>query len=347
MSCFSRARLCAIFFLSLVGCGKPTAPKDAAEEKAAVDLKLFGTGYQIYLENNSRPPRNLDELKTVISSDQPIDFNRYHIIWGVDLKSITQRRTVLAYEVIVPEKGGMVLFHNGSVERIPAEEFEKLPKAVAAKPLVERPADVTFTPTEYFAEFKKLDLAMGQKYQGKAIELKGVVKGLGRLSGQPELLVISPGSEQEDVRCFMPEGDEFWAKISKGQQVTVKGLVRQPQGYPMLIDCGIASAGPDLGVTTTAEELAKEFATNGEKATAKYQGKSLILTGEMISETTWATFRGVKLKGTADQPVECVFYCGESTKERDKKFVPGAKLKLYAEYDNNGTRLMNCELISK
>jgi hypothetical protein len=283
-------------------------------------------------------------LKTVISSTEPIDFDRYQIIWDVDLKSVKQPRTVLAYETVVPEKGGMVLFHDGKVERVSAEEFAKLPKAGAAKSIADRPADVTFTPTEYFAEFNKLKEEMGKKYEGKVIELKGTVKGLGRLSGRPELLVISPEKEQEDVRCFMPEGEEFWAKISKGQEVTVKGLVRQPQGNPMLTDCAVTFSGPSSGVTMTAEELAKEFASDSTKAAERYQGKSFVLTGEVVSTSSWATFIGVKLKGVADKPVECVF---RADAERDKKFVPGAKLKLYAEYDGNATRLMNCELISK
>jgi hypothetical protein len=344
----SRSRLWAVGFLVVVGCSKPTEPKSEAEREAATVLKLFGAGYQFYLEDNQRPPRNLDDLKAVISSDEPIDFDRYHIIWGVDLKSITQDRTVLAYDAVVPEKGGMVLFHDGKVQRVSAEEFAKLPKAVAAKPLEERPADVTFTPTEYYAEFNKLNEnridKMGPKYEGKVIELKGIVKGLGPLSGRPELLVISPGKEQEDVRCFMPEGEEFWAKLSKGQEVTVRGLMRQPQSNPMLTNCWIASSGPYTGVTITAEELAREFAADRTKAAAKYAGKSFILTGEVVSGSAWSTFRGVNLKGTADQPVECVF---QSDTERDKKFVTGAKLKLYAEYNDTGTRLINCELISK
>jgi len=352
----TRSWLCFVG-LFIVGCGKSTESQNATEKEASADLKLFGEastnlklfglGYQIYLDRNSRPPRTLDELKTVIDSDRPIDFSRYHITWGVDLWSITQDRTVLAYETVVPEKGGMVLFHDAKVERVSAEEFAKLPKAVAAKLPVDRPADVTFTPTEYVAVCKKLALEMGRKYEGKVIELKGVVKGIGRLSGRPELLVITPGKEQEDVRCFMPEGEEFWAKISKGQEVTVRGLVRQPQGYPMLTDCGIASSGPPTGVTISAEELAREFADDGTKAAAKYEGKSFILTGEVVSTSELLTFCGVKLKGAADQPVECVFRVILSDKERDKQFVPGAMLKLYAEYDGNRTRLMNCELISK
>lgn len=338
-----RSLLCVVGLFTVIGCGKSTEPQNAPEKEASADLKLFGIGYQSYSENNSRPPRTLDDLKTVISSDRPIEFSRYHILWGVDLKSITQDRTVLAYETAVPEKGGMVLFHDGNVERVSAADFAKLPKAVAAKPSEQRPADATFTPAEYVAEFDKLKDNMGRKYEGKVIELKGTVKGLGRHSGRPELLVISPGKEQEYVRCFMPEGEEFWARISKGQEVTVEGLVRQPQGNPMLTDCGIASSGPPTGVTISAEELAREFAADGTKAAAKYEGKSFILTGEVVSTSEWSTFCGVELKG-AGKPVECVF---RSDKERDKKFVPGAKLKLYAEYDGNGTRLMNCELISK
>lgn len=344
---FTRLWLCVLCFLVAAGCRKPTEPQNADEKQAALNLQLFGLGYRNYLDSNSRPPRSVDELTTLISSDRPIDFDRYHITWGVDVRAITEPRTVLAYDRAAPEKGGMVLFHDGRVERVSAEAFQQLPKAPPGKRPAERPADATFTPTEYFAEFNKLKEEMGRKYQGKGIGLKGVVQGLGSLGGPPALLVISPGKEHEDVRCILPEGQEFWATISKGQEVTVHGLVREPQMYPILVDCGVASAGPNTGVTITAEELAREFADDGLRAVTKYSDKSFILTGEVVSVTGWASFLGVKLKGTAGAPVECVFSSGLTTKERDKQFVPGAKLKVYAEYAGNGTRLMNCELISK
>jgi hypothetical protein len=324
---------------------KPAPAPALATGEAASDLKLFGAGYQIFLDINSHPPRSLDDLKTVIASDRPIEFSRYHIIWGVDLKPSTPARTVLAYEVDAPKKGGMVLFKDGKVEHVSAEEFRKLPQTAAAKPLAERTADVTFTPTEYYAEFEKLGMRIGQQYQGKVIELKGVVKGIGTLSGKPELLVVSPGNEQADVRCWMSGEEEFWAKVSKGQQVTVKGLVRDPQASPMLIECEITGTGPSMAVTITAEELAKEVASDGDKATAKYKGKSLILTGEVISAEPRGSLKLVTLKGTTDEPVECFFYSDSSIKAWDKKLVPGVKLKMYAEYDT-GIRLEHCELIS-
>ncbi|HYH69478.1 MAG TPA: hypothetical protein VD866_32585, partial [Urbifossiella sp.] len=207
----------ALGVMIVIGCGKPTDPQTAAEKTAAVDLKLFGLGYQIYLENNPRPPRTLDELKTVVSSDRPIEFDRYHLILGVDLNAVPDPRTVLGYEVDTPAKGGMVLFPGGKVERVSAEEFARLPQAVPAKHAAERPADVTFTPAAYYDECRALKDAMREKYRGKVVELKGVVGGVRSWSESTELQVVSPGNEVEYVRCPMPPGEEFWAKVGKWQ----------------------------------------------------------------------------------------------------------------------------------
>jgi uncharacterized protein (DUF1330 family) len=355
MNRYSRYWLCVIGLLFAVGCSKSTNPQSetkpqiateplsAAEKKAANFLKLFWLGYCNHSDNNQRPPGKLEDLKTVISSDEPIDFDHYHIIWGVDLKPIVKSRTILAYEVDVPEKGGMVLFPDGNVERVSAAEFATLPKAIAAKPIAERRADVTFTAAEYLAEYANSRLSMAQNYQGQVIELKGVVKGLG-LGSRAELLVISTGKEQEAVRCFFPDDEEFFAKTSKGQEVTIKGFVRDPQGSPMLTNCGIARLGPSTGIAITAEELAKEFAADNAKASEKYKGKSLVISGEVLSASTSASFYSVKLKGVADQPVKCTFW---SRADLDKKLVPGAKIKLYAEYDGGDIWMTNCQLISK
>jgi len=349
MNRHSRTWLCFIGFLIVAGCGKATAPrneagpKNAAETQAESDLTLFGLAYHNFLDSNSRPPRNLDEFKLFASSDQPIDYTRYHIIWGVDLKSITQPRTVLAYDVDAPSKGGMVLFHDGNVERLSAEEFQKLPKAVAAKQAP--PMRVTFTPAEYEAEFKKLGGWMGgNEYKNKLVELKGVSNGIETLSGKPELLVASPGKEQEAVRCFM--SGEFWAKVAKGQQVTVEGRVPQTQGSPMLTECTITSTGPSTAVTITAEQLAREVTANEEAATAKYKGKSFIMTGEVISFEKHPIGLLVKLKGTDNQSVDCQFPSRVATKEWQKNVAPGAKIKIYAEY-NRREELTNCQLITR
>jgi hypothetical protein len=128
--------------------------------------------------------------------------------------------------------------------------------------------------------------------------------------------------------------------------VSVKGFVRSPQPMPMLVACEFTTTGPGTGVIMTAEELAREVAADSEKAGTRYKGKSFILTGEVSAVEARGTSLLVKLKGTADKPIECFFHSGDGTKLRDKLLVPGAKLKLYGEYRNYFT-FENCELIAK
>jgi hypothetical protein len=329
--------LCIVGVFVVFGCGKSTD-----EKKTATTLKLFGSGYQIYSENNQRPPQNAAELKTVISSDEPIDFDKFHIIWGVDLKSITSAKTVIAYEKSAAESGGHVLFHDGEVVKVTAEEFAKLPKATAAKPIAERNPDVTLTPAEYIAEFKTPGGDMARKYRGKVIELKGVSKGRGPL-GDDDLELITPGKESDVVYCRFAEKAEFLTKVARGQEVTIRGIVREPQGSPILIECSVAKTGPFTGLTMTAEELGKDFEADKSKGYDKYSGKSFLLSGEVVSTSTFGIYIDVMLKG-GQEPVACVL---RSDPERDKKFTPGAKVKFYAECDGNPLRLTKCELISK
>ena len=80
--------VCCVGSLIVVGCEKPIEPKNAAEKMPERDLKLLYVAY-INFQDPSRPhpPRSLDDLKLVIERDDPIVFDRYHMIWGVDLKS--------------------------------------------------------------------------------------------------------------------------------------------------------------------------------------------------------------------------------------------------------------------
>ena len=330
------AWFCVLGLVAAVGCGK-SGPGD----KASQDLKLFGHAYRIYLDNNEHPPRNLDELKTVIGKGtDPVDFERYHIIWDVDLNSIKEARTVLAYEVAAPEKGGPVLFHDGKTEHVSAAEFAKLTKAVPDKPMAERPADVTFTAAAYLAERAKLEAKMNDQYRGKVIEVKGVVNGVGRYEGNG-LLKVGTGKEYEDVGCVIPTTEELWAKIAKGQEVTVKGLMAQHGAS--LVNGGIAHLGKSTAVTITAEQLAKETAADESGTGAKYKGKSFILTGEV--DAVLNDWHGIQLKGAAGKPVECKLEY--DFKMDDPRFAPGTKVKLYAEYQHGGKPLINCRLITK
>jgi hypothetical protein len=191
-------------------------------------------------------------------------------------------------------------------------------------------------------------MSMPNKYGNKVVELKGIVKGLDRTSGEAEVLVISPGKEAEEVRCFVVAPDEPWAKLSKGQSVTVKGIVRRLQGNPMLVSCSFAATGPSLAINSTAEALAKELDADADQAETKFKNKSFVLTGE-VDRVEKGTFSlTVFLKAPTKNSLACTFRSQKSTKERDAKLVPGAKIKFYGEFPRFGAKgPENCELITE
>ncbi len=115
----------------------------------------------------------------------------------------------------------------------------------------------------------------------------------------------------------------------------------------MMVSCVFNPTGPSLAIITTAEELATEIAADKESAEKKYEEKSFILTGEVLRVEKPGFGMRVILKGTTDKPLICSFYTGNKTKERDKAFVPGAKIKIYGEFNRFGDfQLDKCELIT-
>ena len=174
------------------------------------------------------------------------------------------------------------------------------------------------------------------------------MKGIGATSGQAEVLVISPGKENEDVRCFSKPGDEPWAILSKGQEITVRGAIRKDQGNPMMVNCTFAATGPNLGVTTTAEEMVKVHTASEENAAKMYGGKSVVITGEIVRvEDELISRRVVHLKGPGDKTLPCSVYVGKRVKDAKSKLVPGATIKIYGELKKFSFGLENCELISQ
>src|SRR5262249_47813365 len=89
------------------------------------------------------------------------------------------------------------------------------------------------------------------KYKRKVIELKGVVKGFDSVTiGNDRKVVLGAAGSPGTVECRMAEGQP-WAKFSKGQQLTVKGVGPDLQAYPHLEACAVTAAGPNTGVSAT------------------------------------------------------------------------------------------------
>ena len=332
MRIFSLIWVCVVGLCFLIGCKKTNV---SSGEAANHDFFAIELQYKIFQRDKGYAPRNISDL---FPSGEHSGLDQYHIIWGVAEISTPADRTILAYEKVAPEQGGSVLFYNGSVKRVSAEEFKKLIIATPSKPMSDRPADINFAASRY-ANFG----AAGHDVDAKTvIELHGVFKHLSRISGNPELILISPDKPQDEVRCFFIEGDEFWSKISIGQEVSVKGsYAGWPNGNSQLRQCVISKLGPFQGVKITSEELASELEADVIKAREKYNNKSFIITGEVLSLTK-QSYQLVLVKGMKE-PLRCFFH---RSYEADARLFPGAKIKLYGEMDLP-SGLSQCELISK
>jgi hypothetical protein len=96
------------------------------------DLGQFALMY--LAECISRPPHSLADLPEV-RRDMPkaypaFEDGRYVVAWGADPNHAPggASRTVLAYEKAAPEKGGVVVFLDGSVRNVTAQEFQTFAK---------------------------------------------------------------------------------------------------------------------------------------------------------------------------------------------------------------------------
>jgi hypothetical protein len=142
--------LLAAVLLSPAGCRKAVEDVRSAAQRAEDQntLKWLFICYDAFAEKNKRSPRDLEDfekgLPTLgdIANDpkmapkylQEIRSGKFVVLWDVNLQAANlgagRSGTVLAYEKDTPDSGGLVLFADGSVVRLTAEQFKakKLPQ---------------------------------------------------------------------------------------------------------------------------------------------------------------------------------------------------------------------------
>jgi hypothetical protein len=206
-----------------------------------------------------------------------------------------------------------------------------------------KPPDVSLTADEWRAEKAK-----SEKYTGKTIQLSGTVDYVGRtLSGQSYIsLALAAEDAFSGVDCSTID-KEPWAEVAKGQTVTLKGVYSEIG----MVRCVIVKKGPATAITLSAEQLAAEFGTDPEKVNKKYDGKTLILTGEVVpKKDNKGGTASVYLKGTDKVPVECVFTAYD--KDMTAKLKEGQQVKLCGHFwsSEGGAdpfKLQFCQTITK
>jgi hypothetical protein len=107
----------------------------ADREKKTNDLRQIGLAYHNCLDTNKKPPATVDDLAPFYEKDAKITAalkdGTYVFYYNVKLTDMTNgtSNTILGYEKDAPTKGGVVLFGDGTVKPLTADEFAKAPKA--------------------------------------------------------------------------------------------------------------------------------------------------------------------------------------------------------------------------
>jgi hypothetical protein len=218
-------------------------------------------------------------------------------------------------------------------------------QGVTGAPTSPAKPDFSLTADEYDLEWQKDSAAA--KYEGKVIELKGAIAGLG-LDGDGNAWISLktgnniPGTEiKASVVCKLSDKDP-WGKLGYDQSVKVRG---RGFGYnTALLDSVIVEAGPNPSKAISAVDLANQFAADRSKMTD--DKKPLIVEGEIIGKTD----RILYLKGDGKLRVACYF--NEDGFKVADRFKEGQSVRIMARllplrFDDQGPALACDALTSR
>jgi hypothetical protein len=200
--------------------------------------------------------------------------------------------------------------------------------------VVVKPGDFALSAMELQAEFTTDKATALAKYQGKTIDLTGVVKSVGDDgTDQNGLVEIVTGAGSLGLPCYTVDKEPF-ARLAPGQTVKLQGVWPKSAGEPTLRNCVIVEAGPSPAIALTALQLATDYAADPEGVKTKYDGKSLILSGEVLRrDPTDSGNCTIVLKGTDKAHLEMSF--GAIHAGKTAKIKEGQPIKLLANFDKS------------
>jgi hypothetical protein len=248
---------------------------------------------------------------------------------------------------------GAVLFASGCGGSAPPGPA---PEASAAVPpprdVTNVPPKFTLTAEDLLRECNKDRDAADKKYRDAVIELKGEVSGVSAGLSGDAFVSLKPGNNLLGVTCATVDR-EPWANVSKGQQVTVKGVWPESRLGVSLARCVIVDRGPNPAAVLTAEQLAAEYAADRAATVNKYRGKDVIVTGVIAAKATTDTGApSVCLKGNDKVRVECGFTDLANDKKVVEPLAAGQQVKVIGEllgidHTDESVALRFCHLITR
>lgn len=198
-------------------------------------------------------------------------------------------------------------------------------------------ADFTLTAQELFDEYKKDDKAAHEKYEGKILEISGVVDSC-KGSGNESILNLAVNREKSDVLGGVGgvmQEKECWARHSKGQKVKLRG-VWGGKAYigAAIVHAIVLESDPNTTPLYTAEQLAREYESDSAVLMDRYENKPLVVKGTLLKKEVLSGFKKLILKGTDKTSVSCRFSWGENKEWEEAK--EGTQVTVFGDLEQVG-----------
>lgn len=190
---------------------------------------------------------------------------------------------------------------NGNVQKDVGTK-KNIPKVSEEKKTIAQP-DFQLTPEALVGELHADEAKATAKFQGKLLEITGVIHEIDVGSGDFRFKVSTGKEEKQvcEVLCgFITKDFDKAMRASAGQKVRVTGQFgRFTSALLTLEKCEFVALEPSKVQLAMAEAFTKEFEMDAMAAGQKYRGSNLIVKGtvEALDKTT-SGFLVLKMKGT-------------------------------------------------
>lgn len=98
----------------------------------------------------------------------------------------------------------------------------------------------TLSANELYNEYNNNEVAADSKYEGKVVIVTGTIQDIGKDIMDDAYIVIGGSGFLDGVQCTFTKGEQSSvARLSKGQQVRVKGEVAGKMGNVLINKCSL------------------------------------------------------------------------------------------------------------
>jgi hypothetical protein len=211
---------------------------------------------------------------------------------------------------------------------------------------------VKLTPEAFAAEFMKSHEGTFNKYAQNRVEISGTVTSvMTNAAGDPT--VVIRGKEAEPiVQCYTTD-KQPWAKLARGQTVTMRGSLGYMPIVPNIEKCEIVTAGEPTAVARTAAELVADYAKDPKAFGEGKTRKDLLVSGKVLEKTP-TMIGGTKLvlEGAGGVNVVCELGMLETELPTTGQVQPGQTVKVFGELSAttpppNTVQLVTCHLVTQ